>query len=93
MAAELTPMMKQYHAMRQTLPADVLLLFRLGDFYEMFFEDAQTAADILRLTLTKRNGIPMAGVPFHAAPGYVRRLVKAGTRVAIAEQTSEPIAG
>ena len=93
MAAELTPMMKQYHAMRQTLPADVLLLFRLGDFYEMFFEDAQTAADILRLTLTKRNGIPMAGVPFHAAPGYVRRLVKAGKRVAIAEQTSEPIAG
>ena len=93
MAAEMTPMMKQYHAMRQTLPADVLLLFRLGDFYEMFFEDAQTAADILRLTLTKRNGIPMAGVPFHAAPGYVRRLVKAGKRVAIAEQTSEPIAG
>jgi DNA mismatch repair protein MutS len=93
MAAELTPMMKQYHAMRQTLPADVLLLFRLGDFYEMFFEDAKTAADILRLTLTKRNGIPMAGVPFHAAPGYVRRLVKAGKRVAIAEQTSEPVAG
>jgi len=93
MAAELTPMMKQYHAMRQTLPADVLLLFRLGDFYEMFFEDAKTAADILRLTLTKRNGIPMAGVPHHAAPGYVRRLVKAGKRVAIAEQTSEPVAG
>lgn len=93
MAAELTPMMKQYHAMRQTLPADVLLLFRLGDFYEMFFEDAKTAADILKLTLTKRNGVPMAGVPFHAAPGYVRRLVKAGKRVAIAEQTSEPVAG
>ena len=47
MAAELTPMMKQYHAMRQTLPADVLLLFRLGDFYEMFFEDAKVAAEIL----------------------------------------------
>ncbi len=93
MAAELTPMMKQYHAMRQNLPADVLLLFRLGDFYEMFFEDAKTAADILKLTLTKRNGIPMAGVPFHAAQGYVRRLVKAGKRVAIAEQTSEPVAG
>ena len=93
MAAELTPMMKQYHAMRQTLPADVLLLFRLGDFYEMFFEDAKVAAEILRLTLTKRNGVPMAGVPFHAAPGYVRRLVKAGKRVAIAEQTSEPVAG
>jgi DNA mismatch repair protein MutS len=93
MAAELTPMMKQYHAMRQTLPADVLLLFRLGDFYEMFFEDAKVAAEILKLTLTRRNGIPMAGVPFHAAPGYVRRLVKSGKRVAIAEQTSEPVAG
>jgi len=93
MSAELTPMMKQYHAMRQTLPADVLLLFRLGDFYEMFFEDAKVAAEILRLTLTKRNGVPMAGVPFHAAPGYVRKLVRAGKRVAIAEQTSEPVAG
>lgn len=86
-------MMKQYHAMRQALPADVLLLFRLGDFYEMFFEDAKTAAELLKLTLTKRHGIPMAGVPFHAAPGYVRRLVKAGKRVALAEQTSEPMAG
>ncbi|MFN0127233.1 MAG: DNA mismatch repair protein MutS [Verrucomicrobiales bacterium] len=93
MAAELTPMMKQYHAIRQSLPSDVLLLFRLGDFYELFFEDAKTAADILKLTLTRRNGIPMAGVPFHAAAGYVRRLVKAGKRVAIAEQTSEPVAG
>jgi len=71
----------------------VLLLFRLGDFYEMIFDDARVASDILKLTLTKRNGVPMAGVPFHAAPGYVRRLVKAGKRVAIAEQTSEPVAG
>ena len=93
MAAELTPMMKQYHAMRQNLPADVLLLFRLGDFYELFFEDAKVAAEILKLTLTKRNGVPMAGVPFHAAQGYVRRLVKSGKRVAIAEQTGEPVVG
>ncbi len=93
MAAELTPMMKQYHAIRQNLPVDVLLLFRLGDFYELFFEDAKVAAEILRLTLTKRNGVPMAGVPFHAAAGYVRRLVRAGKRVAIAEQTSDPVAG
>ena len=79
-------MMKQYHTMRQSLPADVILLFRLGDFYEMFFNDAVIASEILKLTLTKRHGIPMAGVPFHAAQGYVRRLVKAGKRVAIAEQ-------
>ncbi|MGI8604320.1 MAG: DNA mismatch repair protein MutS [Verrucomicrobiales bacterium] len=90
---DLTPMMKQYHALRQSLPQDVLLLFRLGDFYELFFEDARIAADLLKLTLTKRNGIPMAGVPFHAATGYIRRLVRAGKRVAIAEQTAGPIAG
>ena len=64
MAAELTPMMKQYHTMRQSLPADVILLFRLGDFYEMFFQDAVVAAEILKLTLTKRQGIPMAGCRF-----------------------------
>ncbi len=93
MASELTPMMKQYHAMRQTLPADVILLFRLGDFYEMFFEDAKVASEILKLTLTKRNGIPMAGVPFHAGQGYIRRLVKANKRVAIAEQVGDPVPG
>src|SRR4051812_17438125 len=65
-----TPMMKQYLAMRRDLPADVLLLFRLGDFYEMFFEDAKTGAGILNVALTKRNGIPMCGVPHHAAQGY-----------------------
>lgn len=89
----LSPMMKQYHALRRSLPEDVILFFRLGDFYEMFYEDAQRAADLLKLTLTKRQGYPMAGVPFHAAAGYIRRLVKAGKRVAIAEQTSAPVAG
>jgi len=58
-----TPMMKQYHAMRRSLPADVLLFFRLGDFYEMFFEDAKVAASILNVALTKRNEMPMCGVP------------------------------
>ncbi|CAN5900810.1 DNA mismatch repair protein MutS [soil metagenome] len=88
-----TPMMKQYLAMRRELPADVLLFFRLGDFYEMFFEDAKVAAGILNVSLTKRNGIPMCGVPHHAAQGYIARLIRANKRVAIAEQTSEPVPG
>ena len=88
-----TPMMKQYLAMRRDLPADVLLLFRLGDFYEMFFEDAKTAAGILNVALTKRNGIPMCGVPHHAAQSYIARLIKAGKRVAIGEQLGEVVPG
>jgi len=88
-----TPMMKQYLAMRRDLPEDVLLLFRLGDFYEMFFEDAKMAAGILNVALTKRNGYPMCGVPHHAAQGYIGRLIRAGKRVAIAEQTSDPVPG
>src|SRR5690606_2199583 len=89
----MTPMMRQYHSLRESLPNDVLLLFRLGDFYELFFEDAKTAAGILNVALTQRNGTPMCGVPHHAAEGYIAKLVKAGKRVAIAEQTSEPQAG
>jgi DNA mismatch repair protein MutS len=91
--AAATPMMKQYLAMRRELPADVLLLFRLGDFYEMFFEDAKEAAGILNVALTKRNGIPMCGVPHHAAQGYIARLIRAGKRVAIGEQTGDPVPG
>ena len=93
MSADATPMMSQYLAMRKSLPADVLLLFRLGDFYEMFFEDAKTAAPILNVALTKRGGTPMCGVPYHAAQGYIARLLKTGKRVAIAEQTSDPKPG
>src|SRR3954468_9392577 len=88
-----TPMMKQYLAMRRELPADVLLLFRLGGFYEVFFEDAKTGASILNVALTKRNGIPMCGVPHHAAQGYIARLIRAGKRVAIGEQMGEPVPG
>ena len=88
-----TPMMKQYHALRRSLPQDVLLFFRLGDFYEMFFEDAKVAASILNLSLTRRNEIPMCGVPYHSAEGYISRLIRAGKRVAIAEQTTAPIPG
>ncbi len=86
-------MMQQYESIRRTLPEGTLLLFRLGDFYELFFEDAKIAAPILNVALTKRNGMPMCGVPFHAAEGYVGRLIKAGHRVAICDQISEPQPG
>lgn len=86
-------MMAQYMAMRRSLPDDILLLYRLGDFYEMFFEDAKAAAGILNVALTKRNDIPMCGVPHHAAQGYIAKLIKANKRVAIAEQTTEPQPG
>jgi DNA mismatch repair protein MutS len=86
-------MMQQYQSIRRTLPEGTLLLFRLGDFYELFFEDAKVASPILNVALTKRNGMPMCGVPFHAAEGYVGRLIKAGHRVAICDQTSEPQPG
>jgi hypothetical protein len=93
MSGTTTPMMAQYLAMRKSLPADIILFYRLGDFYEMFFEDAQVAAPILNVALTKRHTTPMCGVPFHAAEGYLARLLKAGKRVAIAEQTSDPKPG
>jgi DNA mismatch repair protein MutS len=93
MSDALTPMMQQYQSIRRGLPADTLLLFRLGDFYEMFFDDAKEASAILNVALTKRNQVPMCGVPFHAADNYVRRLIKAGKRVAICDQVSEPKPG
>ena len=92
-SGKLTPMMQQYQSMRRELPDDVLLLFRLGDFYELFFEDAKVAAPLLNVALTKRNGMPMCGVPHHAAEGYMAKLIKAGKRVALAEQTTEPQPG
>ncbi|PYK78429.1 MAG: DNA mismatch repair protein MutS [Verrucomicrobia bacterium] len=93
MADVVTPMMQQYHRLRGSVPADVLLLFRLGDFYELFFEDAKEAAGLLNVALTKRNGVPMCGVPYHAAQNYIAKLIKAGKRVAICDQTSEPQPG
>ena len=89
----LTPMMQQYRRLRKSIPADTLLLFRLGDFYELFFEDAKEASVLLNVALTKRNEVPMCGVPYHAAPGYIAKLIKAGRRVAICDQTSEPQPG
>jgi DNA mismatch repair protein MutS len=91
MAAEtqLTPMMTQYRRIKGELPRDALLLFRLGDFYEMFFEDAQIGAQLLNLALTARNGVPMCGLPHHASHAYIGRLLKAGRKVAICDQLED----
>ncbi len=89
MSATLTPMMEQWHACKQAAK-DAVLLFRMGDFYEAFHEDAEILADVLDLTLTKRQGTPMAGVPWHTCEIYIERLVNKGFRVAIAEQTEDP---
>jgi DNA mismatch repair protein MutS len=91
--AALTPMMRQYLDTKARYP-DALLFFRLGDFYEMFFQDAVTAAAALQITLTSRakgdDKVPMCGVPYHAARGYVARLLEQGFKVAICDQVEEP---
>jgi DNA mismatch repair protein MutS len=89
-----TPLMRQYHGIKQQFP-NALLLFRLGDFYELFYDDAVTAARELEITLTARNKekgqpIPMCGVPYHAAENYIARLIQRGYRVAICDQTEDP---
>jgi DNA mismatch repair protein MutS len=89
-----TPLMRQYNGIKQQVP-NALLMFRLGDFYELFFEDAVVAARELEITLTSRNkekgaAIPMCGVPFHAAEGYISRLIQKGYRVAICDQVEDP---
>ncbi len=91
--AQLTPMMAQYRRIKSELPKDALLLFRLGDFYEMFFEDAVAGAQLLNVALTRRGSVPMCGIPFHAANSYLGRLLKAGRKVAICEQVGEVKAG
>ncbi|HEY5909063.1 MAG TPA: DNA mismatch repair protein MutS [Verrucomicrobiae bacterium] len=87
--AQLTPMMAQYRRIKSELPRDALLLFRLGDFYELFFEDAQTGAQLLNVALTKRGVVPMCGIPFHAANAYIGRLLRAGRKVAICDQMED----
>src|SRR3982751_180182 len=89
-------MMTQYLALKAEA-ADCLLFYRMGDFFELFFDDAKVAAAVLDIALTARgahdgNPIPMCGVPVHAATAYLQRLIKAGHRVAIAEQTETPAA-
>ena len=88
--AKLTPMMVQYREAKKSIPPDAVLLFRLGDFYEEFFEDAETVSSVLELTLTKRQGMPMCGFPYHALDNYLPKLVAAGLKVAIAEQVEDP---
>ncbi len=87
-----TPMMRQYRRIKES-HKDSILFFRLGDFYEMFLSDAKEASAILNLTLTKRHEIPMCGIPYHAAHGYISRLLKAGKKIAICEQTKMPVGG
>jgi DNA mismatch repair protein MutS len=89
-----TPLMQQYNAVKARYP-HALLLFRLGDFYELFYEDAMIASRELQITLTSRNRekgqpIPMCGVPYHAADGYIARLIRAGFKIAICEQMEQP---
>jgi DNA mismatch repair protein MutS len=89
-----TPLMQQYHAVKKQHPA-ALLLFRLGDFYELFYDDAVVASRLLQITLTARNkekgqAVPMCGVPYHAAENYIARLIRAGHKVAICEQMEVP---
>ncbi len=88
-----TPMMEQYWSIRNTLAADTLLLFRLGDFYEMFHDDAVEGSRILGITLTKRQNYPMAGIPYHAADQYIPKILQAGKKVAICDQNEIPKAG
>ena len=87
-----TPLMKQYAAIREQYPG-VILFFRLGDFYEMFDEQAREVSALLSLTLTQRHGVPMCGIPFHAAATYIGRLLKAGKKIGICEQVSSEADG
>src|SRR5690606_30337714 len=92
---ELTPLLRQYQQIKTEHP-DHVLFFRCGDFYEMFFEDARTCAEVLGITLTSRgtdtegNPVPLAGVPYHSVDGYLARMIRAGFRVAMCEQVENP---
>ena len=87
-----TPMIRQYLSIKEKYK-DAILFFRLGDFYEMFFDEAVEVSRILNLTLTKRNNVPMCGIPYHAYKVYVARLLRAGKKIAICEQVSNPLPG
>ncbi len=93
-AVKVTPMMQQYLQIKERY-RDAILFFRLGDFYEMFFEDAHTASKILDITLTSRNrseesSVPLCGVPYHSAEPYIQKLLEAGHKVAVCEQVEDP---
>ena len=90
---KITPAMKQFHHFKKKYP-DAVLFFRMGDFYETFYEDAQTCSRVLGLTLTSRskgaNPIPLAGLPYHAVDGYLKKMLLAGFKVAVCEQVEDP---
>ena len=90
MAAELTPMMRQYLAIKREVPVGAIVMFRLGDFYEMFGEDAVVASPILGATLTHRGDQPMCGVPYHALNSYLAKLIRAGKTAALCDQVEDP---
>lgn len=88
--SELTPAMRQYMQLKNDLQPKTILLFRMGDFYELFFDDAKTAAPLMDIVLTARAGVPMCGVPYHAMRSYIAKLLDGGYKVAIAEQLEDP---
>ena len=92
MAIKQSPLITQYLNVKQKVP-DAILFFRLGDFYEMFFEDAEVGARILDIQLTSRSkdGVPLCGVPYHSAEPYIAKLLKAGLKVAICEQSAPEV--
>jgi len=92
---KLTPMIQQYKKIKRGIPQNAILMFRLGDFYEMFFEDAKIASKVLNIALTKRSkdegrNYPMCGIPYHAADSYISKLIKAGHKVAVCDQVEDP---
>ncbi|HEX6532243.1 MAG TPA: DNA mismatch repair protein MutS, partial [Nitrospira sp.] len=89
-----TPLMRQYREIKRGYP-EAILFFRVGDFYEMFYEDAEAASQLLSIALTSRdksssNPVPLCGVPYHAAQGYIAKLLKVGRTVALCEQVEDP---
>ncbi|HRX06794.1 MAG TPA: DNA mismatch repair protein MutS [Kiritimatiellia bacterium] len=88
--SQTTPMMAQYRRAKAEIDPGTILFFRLGDFYEMFFEDAVVASDILGIALTKRQSVPMCGIPYHAADLYLAKLLRAGKKVALCDQMEDP---
>ena len=90
MAENLTPMMRQYQRIKSEVAEDVIVMFRLGDFYEMFFEDAGRAAPVLGVALTKRSGYAMCGIPYHALDAYLAKLIRANLKIAICDQMEDP---
>ncbi|MGL4854643.1 MAG: DNA mismatch repair protein MutS, partial [Lentisphaeria bacterium] len=87
---KVTPMMRQYLQVKQEIPNDCILLFRMGDFYELFFDDAERGSEIMEINLTRRAGVPMCGIPYHSLRNYLPKIIESGVKFAIAEQMEDP---